>query len=275
MPSVVLMGSKPASVVALSVFLARGWDVRYVVASENVDLSWYGGESLKELALRHGVTVMTKQSELPTDTKVDFVISYMFRNLVRPYVLAMAKRTSLNFHAAPLPAYGGWAFYNAAILENVTNYGVTCHHMDESFDTGPILKVKYFTIDPRLETAHSLEARAQFEMIQLFVDVCALAESGRELPVVPQDPQAMRYFNRAQLEALKQIPAGADAESVDRVARAFWYPPYECAYGFLNGTKVEVIPEAAKLHTARMLHRDDLSRLRMAVEDYKPSLEGF
>lgn len=263
-PSVILMGSKPAAVVALSILLERGWTVEHVVVARNVDLSWYGGESIEDVARSHGVPVVS-QRDLPRDKQVDFVISYQFRHLVKPDVLALARRAALNFHAAPLPRFGGWAFYNLAILENVSEYGCSCHHMDENFDTGPLVKVRRFPLDARHETAHSLEARAQQEMIRLFVDICRMAETGEELPRLEQDKTAMRYFNRQQMEALKEIPAGADAETIDRYARAFWYPPYECAFLRVGDAKVEIVPQVVKRQLGELLHAGDLDRLRKAA----------
>jgi len=272
-PSIVFMGSKPAAVVALAILVERGWDIQAVIVARNIDLSWYGGQGIEQLAAERGIRVFT-QAELPRDLKVDFVVSYQFRNLVKPDVLAMAQRAALNFHAAPLPAYGGWAFYNLAILENLALYGCSCHHMDESFDTGPLLKVRWFPINVKEETAYSLEARAQQEMLRLFVDVCYTAENTENLPSVPQNKDEMRYLNRKQMEELKRIPDGADSETIDRYSRAFWYPPFDCAYVNYNNTKVEVVPSIAKDQLGRLLHAHDLERLRMAVSSYRPELIG-
>ena len=263
-PSVILLGSKPASVVALSVLLERGWDVRHVVVARNFDLSWYGGQSIEERAAEAGIPVVA-QEELPRTDPADFVISYQFRNLVKPDVLALARRGALNFHAAPLPEFGGFAYYNVAILEGVSTYGVSCHHMDEGFDTGPLLEVRHFPVEIERETAYSLEARAQEEMLRLFVDVCEMAESGEPLPSEPQDDARKRYYNREQMEALKEIPADADDEAIDRRARAFWYPPYECAYVTVNGVRANVIPDVAREALGAPLHANDLERLQRVV----------
>ena len=107
------------------------------------------------LALVNGLKVVT-QKDLTISETADFVISYMYRHLVKSETLAMARRAALNFHAGPLPEYGGWAFYNLAILESASEYGCTCHFMDEGFDTGPLFKVKRFPIDASQETAYSL-----------------------------------------------------------------------------------------------------------------------
>jgi len=265
-PSIILMGSKPGSVVALGTLLERGWDVRCVVVSRKVVYDWVPGPTLEQCAVECGIPVVT-QAELPRDRPADFVVSYMFRYRVKRDVLALARRAALNFHAGPLPEFGGWAFYNVAILENRPEYGCTCHYMDDGFDTGPLLKVRRFPIDAARETAWSLERRAQEEMARLFVEFCELAESPGPLPCQPQDPAQMRYLDREQFEALKQIPPDADAETIDRHARAFWYPPYECAFTTINGTRVEVVPQLAKEQVAARLHVDDLEGLRTAAAE--------
>ena len=268
-PVAVLMGSKPGSVAALSVLLRRGWHVKYVVVSRKIAHPWIAGQTLEQAARAHGVKVVT-QPQMPRDQKVDFVLSYMFRYRVKSDVIAMARRAALNFHAGPLPAFGGWAFYNLAILENAEQYGCTCHYMDDGFDTGPLLEVRRFPIDASKETAVSLERKAQEEMLRLLVDFCHAAETQQVLPRQQQDQSRVRYLSREEFQALKQIPPDADAETIDRYARAFWYPPYDCAYLTVGGEKVEVVPQIAKQQLAALLHADDLERLQQIAREYRP-----
>ncbi len=260
------MGSKPGAVVALSVLLQRQWDIKFVVVSRKHSYPWIAGETLEQFALRKGLIVIT-QSELP-HAPVDFVISYMYRYRVKTHVLNMAQIAALNFHAGPLPEYGGWAFYNMAILDKAEEYGCTCHHMDDGFDTGPLFKVRRFPINPVLETAFSIERKAQQEMIRLFIDFCLIAESGQKIPRDTQDRNKMRYMKQDEFERLKFVPPDADAETIDRYARAFWYPPYECAYTMIAGNKVEIIPTLAKEQIASLLHADDLVVLKNTFEKY-------
>lgn len=265
-PSVILMGSKPGAVVALRLMLDRGWDVRYVVVSRKITHSWFQGPTLEELALQRGLQVVT-QPELPRDVEVDFVISYMFRYRVKSDVIALANRAAVNFHAGPLPEFGGWAFYSVAILEDAPEYGCTCHYMDDGFDTGDLLKVARFPIDASQETAVSLERKAQREMIRVCHEFIDMAESGHPLPREQQNPGDMRYMKREEFEALKRIPPDSDAATIDRYARAFWYPPYECAYTCLGQSKVDVIPQIAKDHVAHLLQADAVDDLMSAVAD--------
>lgn len=267
-PSAILLGSKPGSVIALSTMLERGWDIPYVVVSRKIKHEWVKDGDLETFAMSKGLPTVNR-NELPRDISVDFVISYMYRYRVTADILALAKRASVNFHAGPLPEYGGWAFYNIAILENATEYGCTCHYMDEGFDTGPLLKVNRFPITASQETAATLERKAQAEMVRLFLDFCDMAESDDPLPYEEQDATKMRYLSQEEFMRLKQIPADADAETIDRHARAFWYPPYECAYSFHNGVKVEIVPEVAKSMMASLYHQTDLEYLMQASTAYK------
>lgn len=267
-PNVILMGSKPGAVVALSVLLERGWNVKYVVISRKINHPWMSGPTLEEYAISKRIKVVT-QSELPRIGTYDFVISYMFRYKVKSDVISMAKRAALNFHPGPLPGFAGWAFYNVAIIENSPEYGCTCHYMNDGFDMGPIFKVNRFSIDASKETAVSLEKKTQEEMIRLFIEFCDIAESGAELPRTEQDDSKIRYLSQEQFIKLKEIPSGADNETIDRYVRAFWYPPYECAYIKHNGKKFELMPDIAKKKTAILLHKNDLEDLQSVAKSYR------
>jgi methionyl-tRNA formyltransferase len=252
----ILLGSKPASIAALLLLRKHGWDVREVVATPD-QADWIPRPTLHEVATSLGIRTVKKQGDLITK-EVDLVISYMCRARVKPETLSKGK-FPLNFHAGPLPEFGGWAFYNIAILENSNEYGCTCHVMDESFDTGPLVKVRRFAINPHKETAYSLERKAQLEMLLLFEEVLSIYETTGSLPSEHQDPKNMRYMNAQEFEKLKEISLNATAEEVDRIARAFWYPPYEVAHiKTPSGLKVEVIPEMVKRELATGLHVDDL-----------------
>ena len=134
--------------------------------------------------------------------------------------------------------------------------------MDDGFDTGPIVEVRRFEIDAAAETAVSLEKKAQEEMILLFMQVVSNYEQSGDLPFQHQDPEQMRYLDAQQFQAMKQIPLDANEEVVDRIARAFWYPPYDVAYYQMpNGAKLEVIPAIAKHALARDIHKNDLQDL--------------
>lgn len=261
-PSVILLATKPASVVVLQKMLKAGWNIKAVVTPSTYDQSWMQPPYLADLARQHDIPVYEKQDDLPGD-QVDFVVSYMFRYLVKPHVIGRATIAALNFHPAPLPEYGGFAFYNVAILERCKQYGATCHHLDAGFDTGDLVKVRLFDIDSEIETAVSLERRTQEEMLILFDDFMAMAESGEPMPSIPQDPAKHRYMTCEQFEKLKIVDQRTvSAEEIQRVARAFWYPPYGCAYiAGPEETRIQIVPDMVLRGLGEMIHSNDYTRL--------------
>jgi methionyl-tRNA formyltransferase len=131
--------------------------------------------------------------------------------------------------------------------------------MNEDFDAGPLVKVRRFSINPNNETAYSLERKAQLEMVLLFEEILSIYESTDSLPEEHQEQSKMRYMNAQEFSSLKEIPLNASAKDADRIARAFWYPPYEVAYiKTSSGLKIEVIPEIIKKEVASKLHENDL-----------------
>lgn len=264
-PSVILLATKPASVVVFEKMLKAGWNIASVVVPSKYDQSWMPSPTLADMAVRHGVPVYSKQDEVPVD-KVDFVVSYMYRHLVKSQMIAKAAVAALNFHPAPLPEYGGFAFYNVAILERSKHYGATCHHLDAGFDTGSLVKVRLFDIDPEAETAVSLERRTQIEMLLLFDEFMQMAESGNAIPAIPQDPERHRYMTLEQFEQLKVIDAAASTDEIQRVARAFWYPPYSCGYiSGAYGSRIQIVPDIVLRGLGELLHQDDYVRLNEHV----------
>lgn len=265
----ILLGSKPGSVVALLLLVQRGWTVTEVVSSPG-QAPWLPGPSLYEVASALGIRTVTHQDNLET-TSADLVISYMYRSLVKSSTANRGK-FAINFHAGPLPEFGGWAFYNLAILEESTEYGCSCHIMDESFDTGPLVKVIRFKIDSSIETALSLEKKTQKKMVRLFEQIITDFELENNFKLSPQSPDQIRYLNKRDFENLKRIPEDANKVEIDRIARAFWYPPYELAYfETSNGTRVEAIPEIAKNELAYSSHKGGLTDLLQAANISLPN----
>lgn len=272
-PSAILLGSKPGAVVALNLLMENGWDVKAIVASDS-EPSWLPRPTLRDEARRLGIPAVSDQSSLANADGVDLVISYMCRVKVSTKTRELGKY-AINFHAGPLPNYAGWAFYSVAILEDAPTYGCTCHLMDEGFDTGPIVKVRHFNVDIENETALSLERKAQVEMIHLFKEIIGEYQILGELEFQPQDKSSVRYLERSSFDLLKRIPPEAGAAKADKIARAFWYPPYEIAYYLLpSGDRVEVVPEIAKQRLAPHLHSDDLEILFGSVSHATQNLES-
>jgi methionyl-tRNA formyltransferase len=231
---------KRSAVGALASLVERGVEVVAVVAAQP-DRWTRDEQRLDLLAERHGLPLVT-DDELyaapPAD--VDLVISFLFWKLIREPLLSLARIGCLNFHPAPLPDFRGLGGYNVAILEGRSEWGVSCHFLDEGFDTGDLVEVDRFRIDERAETAFSLDLRSQERLLALYRRVLARVLAGEELPREPQVAPG-RYVDRAEFESLRVVRAGDDLE---RKLRAFWYPPYPGAVLDVDGRRLTLVDDA-------------------------------
>jgi methionyl-tRNA formyltransferase len=227
---------------ALESLVEEGVDVAAVVASEPDP--WTRDEQRVDLVAQRHELPLVDEDELYSapPPRVDLVISFLFWSLIREPLLSLGRIGCLNFHPAPLPDFRGLGGYNLAILDGLDEWGVSCHFMDESFDTGDLVEVERFPIDSRTETAFSLDLRSQEQLLALFRRVMAKALAGEELPRRPQAGLGpSRYVDRAEFESLRVVRAGDD---VERKLRAFWYPPYPGAVLEVNGRRLTLVDEA-------------------------------
>jgi methionyl-tRNA formyltransferase len=224
---------------ALDWLVEQGVDVAAVVGS--TPDAWTRDEQRLDLVAERHALALVGDEELyaapPRD--IDIVISFLFWKRIREPLLSLGRIGCLNFHPAPLPDLRGLGGYNVAILEALPEWGVSCHFVDESFDTGDLVEVVRFPIDQHAETAFSLDLRSQERLLELFQRVMARALAGEELPREPQGDG--RYVDRAEFESLRLVRPGDDLE---RKLRAFWYPPHPGAVLEVDGRRLTLVDEA-------------------------------
>lgn len=123
---------------------------------------------------------------------------------------------ALNFHPSPLPAGRGPYPLFQAILDEVSEWGVTAHALEPAFDTGPILAQTRFRLSPE-ETHDTLLAKCQMAS----QDVAAvLADS---LPRLWQEarPQGAGSYWPRITQAQRTVDWNGNVRDVLRTLRAF------------------------------------------------------
>jgi methionyl-tRNA formyltransferase len=245
----VLLGKhKRSAVGALEHLLGSGWEVAAVVAPEDP-----GGaapqQRLDEAARSHGVPLATDDelyAALDGSTGarfdlagVDLVLSFLFWKRLRAPLIGLGRTGCLNFHPAPLPDMRGVGGYNVAILEGFSEWGVSAHFVDEGFDTGDLVRVDRFPIDPDSETALSLDITSQERLLAVFRNVTDAVAAGEGLARTPQGEG--RYVTREEFEGLRRVRPGDPPGLTDRRVRAFWYPPYDGATVEVGGRELTLV----------------------------------
>ncbi|MDQ3645148.1 MAG: formyl transferase [Actinomycetota bacterium] len=259
----VFMGKhKRSAVGALEHLVKRGWDVAAVVAPEHPGLA-APEQRLDLAASRHGIAAATDDDlyaavEHPAGgaidlEDVDLVLSFLFWKRLRPPLIELGSIGCLNFHPSPLPDVRGLGGYNVAILDGLAEWGVSAHFVDERFDTGDIVRVDRFAIDPVHETALSLDILSQERLLAVFRGVVDQAAAGRSLPRTPQGQG--RYVTREEFEELRRVRPGDPSELTERRMRAFWYPPHDGATIEVAGRTLTLV-DRPLLQQAAAANRD-------------------
>lgn len=249
---VVYMGKdKQSAADCLQYLIGRGVEVVAVVAPTTEQLP-LGGTRLRDVAHRSGIPTTTdsdiydylnKQPNSPdfgyTLQNIDLVISFLFWKKIKRELIELPRIGCINFHPAPLPDFRGVGGYNFAIYENLPYWGVSAHFVDESIDTGDIIRVCRFHIDPGQETALSLESRTQSALVDLFTETIDAVCETDSLPRSPQGPG--RYISTKDFKALRAIQATDTIDEINRKIRAFWYPPYQGATIDIGGAQFTLV----------------------------------
>ena len=239
--------SKRSAARALEWLAVEGVDVVGVVAGEPDELT--RDDQRVDLVARHHGMELVSDEELyasPPDD-VDVVISFLFWKRIREPLLSLGRIGCLNFHPAPLPDMRGVGGYNVAVLDGMSEWGVSCHFVDAEFDTGDLVEVERFAIDPETATALSVDVDSQEHLYELFQRVMRRVLAGEELPRTPQGEG--RYVSREDFEAMRRVRPGDD---LDRKLRAFWYPPYPGAVVEVDGRELTLVDEKLLAELGRL-----------------------
>lgn len=252
---VIFMGkNKKSTLEAIRYIKKRRIEIAFVVAKkDNSKFNlWKECESL-------GIPVITScelnnllsNGEITSYGSIDLVISFLYWEKIKKPLLELPRLGCINFHPAPLPEFRGLGGYNIAILEGLNYWGVSAHFVDETIDTGDLIQVIRFEIDPKNETALSLERKSQQYLVELFREVIEKFIEGKSVNRIPQGEG--RYISKEYYESLKEVNLYKEnAEIINRKIRAFWFPPYDGAFVRVNNSKFTLINNQIMEDLARM-----------------------
>ena len=133
--------AKRSAARALDWLAVEGAEVVAVVAGEPDELhARRAARGPRGGAARAAARLGRGAVRLASPADVDLVISFLFWKRIREPLLSLGRLGCLNFHPAPLPDMRGVGGYNVAVLEGMSEWGVSCHFVDADFDTGDIVR---------------------------------------------------------------------------------------------------------------------------------------
>ncbi len=122
-----------------------------------------------DFAAEHLIPLLDKPSDVMAIPDIWMGFSVGNTVILEPDVLNAPLYGFINFHAAPLPRFSGFAAPAFAILEGHREYGVTFHKMVDDLDAGPIVATRGFKID-EASTAHEIDAQCIAVGVECFAE---------------------------------------------------------------------------------------------------------
>ena len=193
---VAFFGTPEFAVPSLRALVGEGFDVVAVVtqpdAAQGRSRSRLVPPPVKLVAEAEDLTVF--QPEKPTDgaflarlrdTRPEVGVVVAYGHILKPELLELPPRGMVNVHPSLLPALRGPAPVEWAVIQGLTETGVTIMQLDAGMDTGPILHQIPDHIDPDITGGDLSEHLAELGA-QALVETLAVLEQGKLNPV-PQD----------------------------------------------------------------------------------------
>lgn len=147
----------------------------------------------------------------------EYIINFMGTAILPESVWGSAKIAALNFHPGP-PEHPGIGCANWALYLNAREFGVTCHHIRNPVDSGPIVAVDRFPIVSGA-TVEDVIRRAHDQLLVLFYRIADQIITGAPLPA-SAEVWARKARTRRELNELATITDDMNAFEVDRRIRA-------------------------------------------------------
>ena len=167
--------------------------------------------------------------------KGDYIVSYLFPKKIPNSILKNSRLLALNFHPST-PDYPGIGCTNYAIYNKESEFGATCHIINQKIDSGPIISVEKFKVSKN-ETLISLTNKTYSIMYKMFIKIITKILDNRTIKQSnkikwkgkPKTRKDFANFLKMDLNMSKK-------EMINRI-KATTYPNYQSAYLEVNGLK--------------------------------------
>lgn len=180
--------------------------------------------------------------KLPEDILLwegEYIICFRSLYVLPKLLLEKAKISAINFHPGP-PEYPGSGCINFALYDEVENYGVTAHVMNELVDNGAILEVRRFPVTP-CDSLSTVLRRTHSELSNLCSDFISGIYSfdAKFIEDKVKTSENENWNGKArllkELDELQKVNLNISPDELKRVVRSTFieeYPPIIELHGF-------------------------------------------
>ncbi len=204
----------------------------------------------------------------------DLVLVVGFSQIIPKALLDVPPLGVIGFHSAVLPGRRGCSPLIWAVIDGLRETGVTMFQMAEGIDTGDVIDVERFPIEPDDAAADLLRKADQATITLLRRNLTSLLDG--TAPRVPQDDTQCTY-TRKRGPADGEIDWSRPAQDIVNLVRAL-APPYPVAHTF-GGDGVPILIEKARLAPGLAVPPPRFTRTAapyaLDPDAYKDKLERF
>ncbi len=246
MTNVVFMGTPDFAAVILRRLAAAGYAITGVVTQPDRPKGRKKTPEMcdvKKAALELGLPVfqperVRRPEALAEIRKMnpDLIVVAAFGQILPKELLEIPPLGCLNVHASLLPAYRGAAPIQYAILDGLSETGVTIMRMDVGLDTGDIISERRTAILDT-DTGGSLFDRLADLGADLLIDTIPTVADGTAV-YTPQPAESTTPYAKMITREMGRINWQESAEKIARKVRAF--APWPSAFTTLDGKNFKI-----------------------------------
>lgn len=170
------------------------------------------------------------------DLQPDVCAVVAYGRILPQKVLDVPTLGCINIHASVLPKYRGSAPYQWAVLDGLTETGVTAMYLVREMDAGDIIDVSKTPIGEN-ETAGELLDRLAVLGAELLSKTLGRLASGQQIPRIPQDESQVSFAPMLD-KAMCPIDWNKTAQQIHNQVRGLH--PWPVATMELNGIQFKV-----------------------------------
>ncbi|NJD39329.1 MAG: formyltransferase [Geobacter sp.] len=220
--------------------LRQGVEISLIFTHEDAATEQIWFSSVRELAEANKIQCLTSSINEPENIEKvrqiapDFLLSFYYRNMIRPEVLEIPARGALNLHGSWLPKYRGRVPVNWAVINGETETGATLHYMVAKPDAGDIVDQEKVAI-AITDTAHDVFGKVTDAAVTVLQRAWPKLAAGTATRI-PMDLAAGSYFGGRKPED-GRVDWNKSAVEIYNLIRGVTHP-YPGAFTELNNTKV-------------------------------------
>lgn len=221
----VFVGSDTLLLQCLEAFRERGHRVLAVATDTDKVRRFCAEQGLRCLDATKDLAAQLSTEALGGES-FDHLFAITWLRMLPPAVLALPKRSTINFHDGPLPRYAGLNATCWALAHGEREHAITWHLVEPKADTGAILLQRRFEVAAD-DTAFTLNARCFQAGTESFAELVQGLAAGTVTPVA-QDLAQRSYFGKhARPDALAVLDWTKPGAELGRLVRAFDHGGYK------------------------------------------------